>query len=110
MSVRLVWLKRGKEIDEYDTTLLVNDPSCDLNTYNGNASADSQILHQGKLCRSDGEKMSNRIVNTAGGTLVGVVGIGGQQKEGGTYKISLLPSSITLLIATHRCQQCQQYQ
>jgi hypothetical protein len=51
--------------------------------------------------------MSGIIENTAGGTLVKIEGIGGQQKEGGAYEMSL-PSNIALLIATHRCQQCQQ--
>jgi hypothetical protein len=78
----------------------------DLNTYT-TGNAERQTLHRLELIRSDSEKTSCIIMNTAGGIFIGVEGIGGQQNEGVTYEISLLLSNITLLIATHRCQQCQ---
>lgn len=80
------------------------------NTYAGNG--ESQTLQLLELTRSDSEKISVGIENSAGGILISRVGIVGQQEEGGTYYEMLLmslPSSIIFfLISTHRCQQCQQ--
>ena len=67
------------------------------NTYAGND--ESQTLQLFELTRSDSEKISVGIENSAGGTLVSRVGIVGQQEKGGTYYEMLLmslPSSIIL--------------
>ena len=61
-----------------------------LNTYTRND--ESQTLQSLELIRSDSEKLSRMIENTASASFVNVEGIGGHLKESGTYEMSLMYS------------------